>query len=488
MPKTSAADSLAPLQRLDFGSSAMADKTVNVGLAVLVSPRSLPPVLLPQAIEAWSRTRPAPVPDEIVAPYLHGLGKGSPIVSLFWRADLSGSEESAQQSLIATPPLADELVEVPLHIARRFLRGEPVPEGTSDLEAEPSEGVESSSKAPSARRYFWRDGDEWRCSDRRLRPGDLIAVFADDGGHDRFGFSPDDRVPVRDIADLGTTRLANGGTGRRLRCSAAALIQSVFAVGSLDDEAKGRARTTAASEALSAALSSSAEESSQVDGSVKDFLQVLSEIPNISKQSRSLLEDLRQVVTWSSAGKGKRGRVEITRDDTDRIMSIRLATEIIPTEDADGLSFVGNRVALDQHLRNVAERAAEYASNLGLGGELARTVGLAARLHDIGKADSRFQAMLERDPTLVGATDDDASGLLAKSGFANTPYAILEQIGIPKGFRHEAVSAALVLAKENDIVGVDRELLIHLIASHHGWARPMHRAAGSSRSSPPSSG
>ena len=28
--------------------------------------------------------------------------------------------------------------------------------------------------------------------------------------------------PVRDIADLGTTRLANGGTGRRLRCSAAA--------------------------------------------------------------------------------------------------------------------------------------------------------------------------------------------------------------------------------------------------------------------------
>jgi CRISPR-associated endonuclease/helicase Cas3 len=471
MPKISGAGSLAPLQRLDFGSSSMAVRTQGLDLSVLVSPRTLPPVLLPQAIEAWSRTRPTPVPDEIVAPYLHGLGKGAPVVSLFWRADLSSSEESAQQSLMATPPMAHELVEVPLYVARRFLRGDSLSETISDLEAEPSEDAEPTGKAPSARRYFWRDGDDWRCSDRKLRPGDLIAMFADDGGHDRFGFSPDDRAAVRDVADLGQTRLAKGGCGRRLRCSAVTLADTIFAVGSSLDEAV--AQTKAASEALFAALSDVDDESGHADEAVKIFLRALSEIPHLAEPSVALLNDLRKVVKWSPTTGGKQGHVEIIRDDKDKVKSIRLATEIMPTEDADGLSFVGNRVSLDQHLRNVAERAAEYSTNLGLGDELSRTVGLAARLHDIGKADSRFQAMLERDPTLVGATEDNADSLLAKSGFATTPYAILKQIGMPKGFRHEAVSAALVLAKENEVVGVDTELLVHLIASHHGWGRPM---------------
>jgi CRISPR-associated endonuclease/helicase Cas3 len=471
MPKISGAGALAPLRRVDFGSSAMADRTEGIDLSVLVSPRSLPPVLLPQAIEAWSRTRPAPVPDEIVAPYLHGLGKGSPVVSLFWRADLADSEESAQQTLTATPPMAHELVEVPLYVARRFLRGDSLPEAISDLEAEPTEDAEPTGKAPSARRYFWRDGDDWRCSARELRPGDLIAVFTDDGGHDRFGFSPDDRTAVRDVADLGQTRLAKGALGRRLRCSAVTLADTIFAVGSSAGEA--RAQTKAASETLFAALSSVDDESAHADGAVKSFLHALLEIPHLTEQSLAVLTDLQQIATWSPTPKGKQGQVEIVRDDKDTVRSIRLASEIIPTEDADGLSFVGNRVPLDQHLRNVAERAAEYVSNLGLGDELSRTVGLAARLHDIGKADSRFQAMLECDPTLVGATDDKADSLLAKSGFATTPYAILKQIGMPKGFRHEAVSAALVLARENKVGGVDTELLVHLIASHHGWARPM---------------
>jgi CRISPR-associated endonuclease/helicase Cas3 len=46
---------------------------------------------------------------------------------------------------------------------------------------------------------------------------------------------------------------------------------------------------------------------------------------------------------------------------------------------------------------------------------------------------------------------------------------------LPKGFRHEMLSTQIVEHRYDELVkegNVDRDLLLHLIAAHHGYARP----------------
>ena len=64
-------------------------------------------------------------------------------------------------------------------------------------------------------------------------------------------------------------------------------------------------------------------------------------------------------------------------------------------------------VLLDDHQNDVAERTRQLAENLGLAPEFSEALELAAKYHDEGKRDLRFQQMLGADP------DADA---LAKSG------------------------------------------------------------------------
>src|SRR4029077_19701560 len=85
--------------------------------------------------------------------------------------------------------------------------------------------------------------------------------------------------------------------------------------------------------------------------------------------------------------------------------------------------------------------------------------------HDLGKLDPRFQAMLkQRSPrTPVGVP-------LAKSAQSPRTRAEWEEARevhrYPSGARHELLSAALVASKTDD------DLLLHLIATHHGSGRP----------------
>lgn len=99
----------------------------------------------------------------------------------------------------------------------------------------------------------------------------------------------------------------------------------------------------------------------------------------------------------------------------------------------------------------------------------------AADLHDWGKADERFQALL------INGDRSDAwaqPALWAKS--ARMPVtraerrAARKRAGLPDNFRHEMLSlqfAQVALDRLPDDA-TERDLILHLIASHHGAARP----------------
>ncbi|MDE2474462.1 MAG: CRISPR-associated endonuclease Cas3'', partial [Alphaproteobacteria bacterium] len=96
---------------------------------------------------------------------------------------------------------------------------------------------------------------------------------------------------------------------------------------------------------------------------------------------------------------------------------------------------------------------------------------LAGFLHDQGKKDQRFQAWLHYgDP--LGADPDDFKTVLAKSG-RFLPPAAREQSGLPVNWRHEALSVRLARLHDRLSEAHDRDLVLWLVGSHHGYGRPL---------------
>jgi CRISPR-associated endonuclease/helicase Cas3 len=125
-------------------------------------------------------------------------------------------------------------------------------------------------------------------------------------------------------------------------------------------------------------------------------------------------------------------------------------------------------VRLHPHLKGCREVAERFARELP--DALRATVARAAALHDIGKADPRFQAWLR------GGNPVNANELIAKSRRAGQNSAAIERArrlaGYPKGGRHELMSVALLGGHPEAFSELDFDLLLHLIGSHHGRCRP----------------
>ena len=152
-----------------------------------------------------------------------------------------------------------------------------------------------------------------------------------------------------------------------------------------------------------------------------------------------------------------------------RLPVARPAAEAL-SDEFDELSLGPVAVELDRHGRAVGTRARTLAERLGLPDDLLEVVGRAASLHDIGKADARFQRWL--DPRRESAS------LLAKSDTARHRWeAMRVSSGWPRGGRHEDLSARLVCAWLAQRPGwgcpLQRDLLVHLVISHHGKGRPL---------------
>jgi CRISPR-associated endonuclease/helicase Cas3 len=111
---------------------------------------------------------------------------------------------------------------------------------------------------------------------------------------------------------------------------------------------------------------------------------------------------------------------------------------------------------LSCHVGLVEKHARNIAQELDLPNEIRQAVGLAAAWHDRGK---------DRDIWQRAAGWKRGEDPLGKSGGSMRP--------IPGGYRHEFGSLSEFMdAHEGKIAGDVSDLVIHLIAAHHGRGRP----------------
>jgi CRISPR-associated endonuclease/helicase Cas3 len=126
---------------------------------------------------------------------------------------------------------------------------------------------------------------------------------------------------------------------------------------------------------------------------------------------------------------------------------------------AEGTRMSGKSVLLENHTRDVEAHARAIVGKLELPQSLADCVVLAARFHDLGKDRRHWQRSIG---------NDDASRVLAKPGRELRPRELGEPYRHEFGSLRNAASSSELRALGSD----ERDLVLHLIAAHHGRARP----------------
>ncbi|MBA2497394.1 MAG: type I-U CRISPR-associated helicase/endonuclease Cas3, partial [Acidimicrobiia bacterium] len=316
---------------VDFGLLALRDRLdAAESRAMLFSTAARPPIVLPEIVSVWRRTSPIPSPDEGVASFLHGISRGSPSVSVAWRADLRGEIKQDRAVLRSRPPLSGELVEVTLASFRRFLRGaEPAP-GESDLESAPSADDPPLTGAPAEMARAWvRRGQDWEAAEQAsdVRPGDVIFVASDDGGHDRYGWTGERNGSTVDVADLVASRRPT------LRLDARVLAPMCAPVTAVGDDETTRSAATLLGElrdGVQEVVRRAGDADETADTCVKDFLRALREIAAADVYGTLLRNQIDKLekMRWSISPSANAAFVEVTVDDHDKDLqdrSVKLA-------------------------------------------------------------------------------------------------------------------------------------------------------------------
>lgn len=458
--KQQAEEQLARKAHIDFGVLALEVPTGDE-LKKLLAPKPNAPTLLPAYLDLWVQTSPAPsgVPD--VSLWLHGPRSGPADVQIVWRADLSeavlqrGDIEAATAIVTGVRPSSLEAMSLPFAAARAWLAGQPI----SDLGDTEGEAIDEDErpKASHRRALRWRGDKSEVIGATTMKPGDTIVVPASYGGIRSGCFDATSTGPVTDRAEQASL-FARGRPVLRLH----PIVTDGFDVSlPLDEpeEARGSLGRLASSGDWPAWKRLWAQKLAKGDSSF-----VVSGDPSwtVIEAKRVPLAELRSVV-----------QPEDTLED-----GVELTT------DGDDSFCAGRAVSLSEHSSDVETFAREYAMRCGLGEWLTEHVALAAWLHDIGKADRRFQVMLRGGSEIEYFKDETPWAKSAMPPGARAARNLArERSGYPSGgYFHAVQSVAMLdgqkvvlaerLKKDDSIEEPDLDLVLHLVASHHGECRP----------------
>ncbi|MEJ1962634.1 MAG: type I-U CRISPR-associated helicase/endonuclease Cas3 [Gammaproteobacteria bacterium] len=458
--KQKAEDQLARKAQVDFGVLAL-DVPTGDDLTKLLAPKPNAPTLLPAYLDLWAQTSPAPsqVPD--VSLWLHGPSSGPADVQIIWRTDLAKDVlqredvEAATTIVAAIRPSSLEAMSLPFATARAWLAGQPARDLGDTEGAAPDENREPMTSTRLALR--WRGDESKVVAATTLRPGDTIIVPASYGGIRSGCFDATSTDPVADRAEQ-----ANLFARARPVLRLTSIVTDGLNLSLPLDEPK---------EARSAL----------------GHLAANADWPAWKRLwAQKLAEGRSSLVVpgdpgWTVIEAKRLPLVELQRilqsDDT-------LEDGVELTTDGDDSFHAGCAVSLSVHSADVEAFAREYAMRCGLGSRLAEHVALAAWLHDIGKADRRFQLMLRGGSEIEYFKDETPWAKSAMPPGAREAHRLAQmRSGYPRAARHEVQSLAMldgqkaVLAerlKERDVTKEpDLDLVLHLVGSHHGYCRPL---------------
>ena len=369
------------------------------------------PEILPAILWEWTKTTDPPDGEAPVEPYFSGIAGTQYTVSLIWRIHVPEVGERLW------PRATDrEAVDVPIDEVREVLR-----DAVCHRLANDGVTVETVSGAG-------------------LRPADQIVLPTDRGLLDEFGWNPNATAPVMDAS-----LVAHGLP--------------------LDDKAIERLCGLVLANSIRKALGTDADWDIDPDEQADALEEILSAV-RAAEAPPGWGDD-----EWSHFTE------TLSADIVHPLKEVPRLAAAIPDEepsiadfDETSLAPGGTAIALDRHCSEVAARAHKIAKCVGLPSDLADVVERAGRLHDVGKADRRFQRWLDPDGL--------HKVLLAKSSAPRHQWEEMRAVaGWPRGGRHEQLSARLIGAwlGQDPAWGdpVQRDLLLHLVISHHGKGRPL---------------
>ena len=408
------------------------------------APRTNAPLLLRTHMDAWVQTCPEPIVQPSVHWFLHGIDQDRPAeVSLLWRWDRSS------EALRAVPPRPAEFIQIPFSAAMSWLAGNEEEVEVADVAQADHSGRFRSSEEPRTPAWVRWDGFGHGAKklDRveDLRPGDVIVVDPTQGGLTAGTWNP---ASIETVSDLGDAAQIAFGRKATLR-----LDPRLPHVESPPTPAGEAEADTPVTERLAGWL----EAGATVPGQSTDWMR----------------EAIRKLGSNFDV-------VTVGIDDEDPNKGYYILTErhpatskpVVEAQTMDGSdeagSFTSTGVSLRRHLDGVGERAGQIADRLGMPAWVAADLRFAGRLHDLGKVDRRFQMQLVGgDPVALEMRRGEP---LAKS----LPGARRTTRAYPKGMRHEVASVAMI-ESNGDVLGDahDKDLVLHLVGTHHGWGRPL---------------
>lgn len=455
------------------------------------APWAAPPIVLPTHLRAWAQTNPQPTAEAPVDLFLHGIQDNDrpPEVSICWRCDPS------LEGLAAVRPRASEFLSVPWAEAQRWVAGVREMAIADVLQQEPDNPERDLQRAePDDRLSVWRYSRSPRgevavepiSQPSDVRPGDIIIASPTVGGIVDHNWNP---ARPEDPLEQSTAAADDDADADQVETD----DDQPAAVSDLGDEAQlaydGRPTLRldprlgypdevplpSSETASEDALDDSRSDRDRIDEWLGQFAPVSSEAPADEAEAEPA-DRLSWLIGRFRHEVGDSYRLDLVEpksahDGQPKSSYFVLSAPGASADALDGVdddeSFTGREVPLGEHLQGVGKRAEAMAKRLGLADHVVADLKLAGEIHDLGKVDARFQRQMR-------GYDDPVAEAMEEQPLAKSLPGARQQPRQWPPVRHELSSVLMVESADDLLANAhDPDLVLHLVATHHGHSRPL---------------